>query len=148
MGLSQSQHTGWRVLLAILLAAQASAKDVQINFWNSSDCSIQDPMTASKVIFMPRDNDDPTQGVTCHAPIGTQLFQGWLRDEHSDFVVAHVDTRRFDDNCQLVFYNTKPPLSQPQEEIDTGPCWQAYRRITKDSGCPSVTFQPTQLAMS
>jgi len=139
--------TGWLALAVSLLAARASAKDFQLTLWNSSDCTRLLPDTISTILQIPRDNDDPNAGIRC-ASIVNHNFDGWARDTHSEQVVAHVDTHSIQKGCQWIFYNKGPTPDQLPEQIDTGPCWQAYRRVSKTSSCSSVSFDAGDIALS
>lgn len=139
--------TGCFGLVVGLLAALASAKDFQITMWNSSDCTRGDPTTMSNILQIPRDNDDPNAEITC-AHIQNEYFDGWAKDTHSQQVIAYVDTHAFEDGCELIFYNQGPTPDQVPEQIAVGPCWQAYRRISNLSSCPSVTFDARDFALS
>ncbi|KAI1774332.1 hypothetical protein F4818DRAFT_442484 [Hypoxylon cercidicola] len=140
-------HTGWLGLAVSIFAICASAKDLQVTFWNSSDCSRRDPSTESYILQIPRDHDDPNLGVTCSRTRG-DAFDGWYKDTHSQDVFAYVDNMALRDDCELVFYTRGPRPDQPSEEIAVGPCWQGYRRISGLSSCPSVNFNPKDFALS
>jgi len=138
-----------RLGLAVsLLAIRASAKDLQITMWNSSECSRRSPNDMPKIIQIPRDHDgDPHASIRC-TKLVNQNFGGWLRDTHSDQVIAFVDTYPIAEDCQLVFYNQGPTADQFPEQINSSPCWQAYRRLSKHSTCSSVNFDPRNFAVS
>ncbi|KAI0965436.1 hypothetical protein F4678DRAFT_485362 [Xylaria arbuscula] len=136
------------LLLAIgLLITQVFAKDFQFTLWNSSDCTRGDPSTESYILQVPRDNDDPNADITCSHLQGLNL-DGWLKDTHSQQVIAYVDTLAIQAGCELVFYYQGPPADQPPDQLANGPCWQAYRRVNRSSACPSVTFNAESLALS
>lgn len=144
---SLTLNTGWISLAISIFTTHASAKDLEITMWNSSDCAHRDPSAASYILQIPRDHDDPNLGVTCARNRGDS-FDGWLKDSHSQQVIAYVDNMAFDEDCQLVFYTQGPSPDQPNEEIAVGPCWQGYRRVSPSSACPSVSFNPNDFAIS
>ncbi|KAI0809619.1 hypothetical protein GGR55DRAFT_695982 [Xylaria sp. FL0064] len=131
----------WLLLAFAILATQVFAKDFQITLWNSSDCMRADPSTESMILQIPRDNDDPNADIICANLQGLD-FNGWIKDTHNQQVIAYVDTLALDDGCEFVFYNQGPPVDQPKEQIATGTCWQAYRKVNSSSACPSVSFNP------
>ncbi|KAF2967555.1 hypothetical protein GQX73_g5988 [Xylaria multiplex] len=137
----------WLGLAVGFLASQVSAKDFQVTLWNTSACARRDPTAVSNILQIPRDNDDPNNTITCASLQGVD-FNDWAMDTHSQQVIAYVDTLAIDDGCELIFYNHGPPAGQIPEQIAVGPCWQAYRRINRASACPSVTFDPRELAVS
>ncbi|KAI0381288.1 hypothetical protein F5Y04DRAFT_288913 [Hypomontagnella monticulosa] len=141
-------QTGWLTLAVGLLAAQASAKDFQIAFWNSSSCTRGDPNTQSNIIRIPWDNDDPNAGIGCAKLSHHVDFNGWTKDTHNQQTLAYVDTHAIEAGCELVFYNQGPTPDQYPEQIAVGPCWQAYRRVSRTSSCPSVTFNADNFAVS
>ncbi|KAI1346397.1 hypothetical protein F5Y01DRAFT_298036 [Xylaria sp. FL0043] len=137
----------WLLLAFALLATQVFAKDFQITLWNSTDCTRADPSTESIILQIPRDNDDPSADITCANLKGLD-FNGWIKDTHGQQVIAYVDTLALDDGCEFVFYNQGPPVDQPREQIATGTCWQAYRKVNSSSACPSVSFNPKSISVS
>ncbi|KAK3312006.1 hypothetical protein B0H66DRAFT_538951 [Apodospora peruviana] len=141
--------TSWLTLSAgLFLIAQVRAYDLSVALWNSSDCARPSPDTVTQILNIPRDDDnDPVGTITCF-PFRNMNFNGWTKDTHSGQTIAFIDTHHIQDGCELVFYNPNLPPNQGQDEINTGRCWQAYRRVHRGSSCPSITFDPLDFAVS
>lgn len=143
----RSGWIGWVICVCSILIHQGNAKDFEFTLWNSSDCGRPSADTMSTILQVPRDNDDPSAGITCASIEGTN-FNGWEKDTHSEQTIAYISTHTIQEGCELVFYNRGPPAHQYPEEIAVGPCWQAYRRVGKASSCPSVTLDGDNIALS
>jgi hypothetical protein len=152
---------GWAGAVVCLLATQAIAKDLQVILWNSTDCNRVSPDSVSIILDLPRDtyvNTTLIDGksvstivekstVACRNITNLNL-NGWPKGENSELVTAYVDTRSLEPDCNLIFYNKGPSPGQYPEEIALGVCWQAYRRLNRNSMCRSVDLDANSIAVS